>query len=254
MQKLTFASLLILLLSTVSSSGAIDPGTIAAGWLFDGDAKDVSGNGFDGKVEGGAKFVKGKFGDAIDLDGKDDWVTISKRIGEFEELTFTHWVQSTGRDAAWRVFFNNDGWKAGDIHYQLAPTGQGQVEFSIHSNPGGNDQFAAFSITGKELNKWIHVATAYSAKAKKIQFYINGELDTEADWGGNPGVLDPARIGSWSGGGREWQGMLDEFVIFSTILSPDDVKTVMNDGLDKVLSVQPEGKIATTWGSVKATY
>ena len=247
-------SLTAVLLLTVASYSNILPETISAAWLFDGDADDISGNGYDGKVEGGAKFVNGKFGQAIDFDGKDDWVTISKKIGEFENITFAHWVQSTGREGQWRVFFNNDGWKAGDIHYQLAPTGQGKVEFSINGNPGGNDQFAVFSISGKEMNKWIHIATAYSAQEKKIRFYINGELDAENNWGGNPGVLDVARIGSWSGGGREWQGLLDEFVIFNIVLPPDDVKTLMNDGLDKVLSVHPDGKIATTWGSVKATY
>ena len=36
-------------------------------------------------------------------------------------------------------------------------------------------------ITEKEINKWVHVTTAYSAKGKKIRFFINGELDIEND-------------------------------------------------------------------------
>lgn len=127
---------LILLINT-SICAKIDPNTISAAWLFEGNAEDITGNGFDGKIEGGAKFVQGKIGKAIELDDKDDFFKIPKKIGSFEEITFAHWVNSTDRDGQWRVFFNNDGWKGGDIHYQLHPNKQ--IEFSINGNPGGNE-------------------------------------------------------------------------------------------------------------------
>ena len=66
---------LILLINT-SIYAKIDPNTISAAWLFEGNAKDITGNGFDGKIEGGAKFVKGRIGKAIELDGKVDFVKI----------------------------------------------------------------------------------------------------------------------------------------------------------------------------------
>ena len=40
--------------------------------------------------------------------------------------------------------------------------------------------------------------TVYSAKEKKIWFYVNGKLDVENKWGGNPGILDKA--------GSRWLG------------------------------------------------
>ncbi len=182
----TFAASLLLILGiNMLVSAEISEDMIVAAWLFDGDAKDVTGNGFDGEQQGG-KFVDGQIGKAIEFNGSSEWVTIGKRMGSFQEITFAHWVKCTGRDSDWRTFFNNAGWKSGDIHYQLHPNNK--VEFSIRDNPGGNDQFANFAVTGGELNKWIHIATAYSATEKKIRFYINGELDNEADWGGNPGV------------------------------------------------------------------
>ena len=238
---------MLMLSISLTVSAEINEDTIAAAWLFDGDAEDVSGNGFDGEVKGG-KYVAGKIGDALELNGSDEWVEIPKRIGEFEELTFTHWVKSTGREGAWRVFFNVNGWKVGDIHYQLAPNNK--VEFSIHSNQGGSDTFANFAIFGDEMDKWIHIATVYSAKEKKIRFFINGELDIENDWGGNPGVLDPARIGDWNQS-RQWEGLIDEFIIFNTALSEDDIQAVMNDGLETTLAVDAKEKLAVTWGSLK---
>lgn len=240
-------SLMLMLGMSLTGSAEIDEDMIAAAWLFDGDAEDVSGNGFDGEVKGG-KFVTGKIGDAIELNGSDEWIEIPKRIGEFEELTFAHWVKSTGREAQWRVFFNVNGWKAGDIHYQMHPNNK--VEFSIHSNPGGNDTFANYMLAGDEMDKWVHIATAYSATEKKIRFYVNGELDIENDWGGNPGVLDPARIGDWNQS-RQWEGLIDEFIIFNTALDEDDIQAVMNDGLETTLAVDAKQKLAVTWGSLK---
>ena len=231
----------------MSGLAEITEDTIVGAWLFDGDAKDISANGFDGEAQGG-KYVEGKIGKAIELNGTTEWVTINKRMGSFEEITFAHWVKCTGRDGDWRTFYNVAGWKGGDIHYQLHP--DNRVEFSINDNPGGNDQFATFRVTGGELNKWIHIATAYSAIEKKIRFYINGELNAENNWGGNPGVLDPGKIGSWDNQ-RHWQGLFDEFIIFNTVLSEADINSVMNDGLESGLAVDPKEKIAVTWGSLK---
>ncbi len=241
-------SLLMLCVFFLPCSAEVTMDMVAAAWLFDGNAEDFSGNGFDGDLQGG-KFVDGKFGQAIELNGTNEWINIAERIGSFEEITFTHWVQSTGRLNGWRVFFNNNGWKGGDIHYQLHPNNK--VEFSINGNPGGNDAFADFAFTSEQLNKWVHVATAYSATEKKIRFFIDGELDAERDWGGNPGVLDPGRIGDW-GNSRQWQGLIDEFIIFSAALDVADVQSVMNDGLQTNLTaVDPKAKLAVTWGSLK---
>ena len=163
-------SLMLMLGMSLTVSAEINEDMIAAAWLFEGDAEDVSGNGFNGEVKGG-KFGTGKIGDAIELNGTTDWIEIPKRIGEFEEITFAHWVKSTGREAQWRVFFNVNGWKAGDIHYQMHPNNK--VEFSIHSNPGGNDTFANYMLAGDQMDKWVHIATAYSAKEKKIRFFVH---------------------------------------------------------------------------------
>ena len=147
--KIVVVALSVMLVLSISLTGSaeITEDMIAAAWLFDGDAEDVSGNGFDGEVKGG-KFVAGQIGDAVELNGTTEWVEIPKRIGEFEEITFAHWVKSTGREAGWRVFFNNNGWKAGDIHYQMHPNNK--VEFSINGNLGGNDTFANYMLAGGE--------------------------------------------------------------------------------------------------------
>ena len=117
------------------SNAEIDPESIVGAWLFDETAgkvaEDSSGNGNDGNLVGGAKWAKGKFGNAIELNGKDAWVTVPQ-IGPLEDFTIAKWFNSTGRVGAWRCFFNRDGWASGYVHYQFRP--DNKMEMAIHSN------------------------------------------------------------------------------------------------------------------------
>jgi hypothetical protein len=45
--------------------------------------------------------------------------------------------------------------------------------------------------------------------------------------------------------------MIDEFIIFNTVLDEDDIQAVMNDGYETTLAVDAKGKLAVTWGSLK---
>jgi len=245
-------SLIAILVFAVSSYAAIDQTTIVGAWLFDEGsgtiAKDSSGSGKDGNIQGGATWVQGKFGKAIELDGLGACVEVPS-IGTFDEVTITEWVMATGRTGQWRPIIDNNGWSAGWVHHQLYP--DNRVGFSISGNTGGDDQFGTFLFDDSQLNKWHHLATVYSDKTKKVQFYVDGQLDVETAWGGNPGIIGPARIGSWDGGGREWQGSFDEFIIFKVALAESDVKDLMSNSLNPASSVESKDKLATAWGSLK---
>ena len=56
-------------------------------------AKDKSGNGNDGTLEGGTKWIDGKYGQAISLNGKDSGVTVpdSDSLDTPDEVTVEAW-------------------------------------------------------------------------------------------------------------------------------------------------------------------
>ena len=63
-------SLIILILMFTSQINArFDPETLVGAWLFDGNAKDASGNGKDGTLENGPKWAAVKFGQALEFNG-----------------------------------------------------------------------------------------------------------------------------------------------------------------------------------------
>ena len=202
----------------------------------------MTDNGNDGKKLGKTTFVVGKFGKAISLSGKGDGV-ITPKLVSMNEVTVAHWSKCTGRIGAWRVWINVDG---------------NQIGWSIHTNTPTDVQ-AKLLIDDKQKNKWNHIAVVYSASQKTVKFYINGELNSEGKYTSvGPAILGPARIGSWNGGGRDYQGEIDEFAIFNTTLSATHIKSLATKSLATILSgdisVEATGKLTTVWAKIRACH
>ena len=220
-----------------------------AAWSFDGNFKDMSANGHNGKMMGKPKFVDGKFGKAISLSGQGDGV-VTPELPEMDEVTVAHWSKCTGRVGAWRVWINVDGWQKGAVHHQLYPGND--IGWSIHTNTPTDVKAEKTRIDDKNKDKWVHIAIAYSAPQKNVKFYIDGKLESEGKYtAAGPATLGPARIGSWDGGGRDYEGEMDEFAIFNTVLEEKDVGTLIDEGLDKIWSVESGNKLTIVWGSLK---
>ena len=47
------------------------------------------------------------------------------------------------------------------------------------------------------------------------------------------------------------QDLFDEFAIFNTVLSQDEINSLKDGGLEGGLAVDPKKKLAVTWGSLK---
>ena len=64
------------------------------------------------------------------------------------------------------------------------------------------------------------------------------------------------RIGDGSSGGHQLEGLLDEVAVFNIPLEADDILDIMNNGLEVVTGlrapVEPRGKLAVVWGSLKS--
>jgi hypothetical protein len=64
---------------------------------------------------------------------------------------------------------------------------------------------------------------------------------------------NPVEIGRW-GGGSFFVGIIDEAAIFNIVLSEEDLQTIMDQGLAKVIGgapVSPMGMLASTWSKLK---
>ena len=135
--KLSRVGVSIIIMSIIvtgQSSAKINPQNVAAIWLFDEVsgklAKDSSGNGNDGELMNGPKQAQGKFGNALELDGTDDYVLVgdSLSLDIIEQITITAWAKHAALDV-------NDVDKI--FHYRRAGTTGGMAAYQFRF--GGTD-------------------------------------------------------------------------------------------------------------------
>ena len=69
-------------------------------------------------------------------------------------------------------------------------------------------------------------------------------------------TANPLLIGGWAhpaGNRFASKASIDEVAVFNVALSQADIESVMNNGLmgSGAVSVEPAGKLATTWGNIR---
>ena len=243
----------------------IDPETVAGIWLFDEGtgkaAKDLSGNGNDGELKKGAKWEDGQFGRAVIFDGKDDYVEIAPSpLFNPEEFTVTFWMHPTsvggnnpaGKGSATLVIANGNPGDGGGANWWFEFWNGGNFEFK--SCQAG---CAAANTPVNTPNEWYFVAGIYNGT--EYELYIDGAFKAKGpNKVGAPekGLLIGSGLCPAGHGcdGGYFKGIIDDVAMFGAILSEADLKTLMEEGVGKVLGVapvEPIGKLTTTWGNLK---
>ena len=250
--SLLLVSLIILgLVFTGRGFAAIDAEQLAGLWLFDTGsgtvAKDSSGNGHDGAIPDGPKWIDGKYGKALEFDGSANFVTVPHHADfDFGDGDFTMgcWMEARRADAYVIIKRNGGGFWA--------------LSASIDRDSGyfifeGGGQHIDDGKTKIVEEGWHH--TVVVRKGGDIYLYVNGELETTRNV---PAILDnPAEIKMGGWGSENHNGGLDEVFIFKAgvALEAADIKMIMDTGWNALLnptSVSPGGKLTTTWGGIKA--
>ena len=245
----------------VSTAAAkIDPSTVMGLWLFDEGkgkiATDASGNGLDGDLENSPKWVEGKFGEALELDGAGAHVVIPDHANPTDAITVTIWVKSN--TDTW----NQHGWMVEKRNAYIIHPNQGTNNVSwpvcnggCWNKPGG---WRDGEVGPKDITEWHMYTTTYDSDTGEWYIYIDGEEASAMDLTKNP--IDPDNGPVYIGNdtccaGRFGDAVIDEVAIFDVALAPDDIKSLYENGLYfAVLAVEPADKMTTTWADVKVKY
>ena len=219
-------------------------------------AKDKSKHKNDGTIHKG-KRVKGKIGQAIELTGEPGgWVEVpdSKSLDITDEITLMCWVYPTQFTAEWfRIIVKT--W-AGDtapwMVYGFYEQGgsNGKTGFIISVDKGTEKRCGNGPSPQLPSKEWTHLAATYDGSQMKL--YYDGEMKVEQDAKGKIDTNDvPVSVGRNSEGNREhYIGRIDEVAIWSVALDENEIQEAM----DRVYAVEPEGKLPTRWGAIKGGY
>ena len=234
------------------SYAAIDRESAIGIWLLDegqGDvAKDISGNGNDGKLVD-AQWVEGKFGKGLEFDGISHLeIPPSETTDDYlDGFTYLLWVKPTGSPPNANTRLIERDWHNPTI--QISSAGN----FYASTVVGGAIDRSAVIGGAWEIEEWSFVALTYDGTTLKL--YVDGEMvqDLKA---GRPDFTKAHAGGAiwlatWKAPGWDFKGVLDEVAVFSVALSIDDINSIMNAGLESISAVSYAGKIATTWGRCK---
>ena len=219
-------------------------------------AKDKSEHGNDGIIHKG-KRVKGKHGDSIELSGEaGGWIEVpdSPSLDITDEITLMCWVYPTEFTAEWlRIIVKT--W-AGDTapwmvygFYEFGGN-NGKTGFIISVDKGTEKRIGDAATSNLPPEEWTHITATYDGS--RMVLYYDGEVEVEGNAKGKIDTNDvPVSIGRNSEGSREhYIGRVDEVAIWSVALDQDEVQQAM----DRVYDVEPDGKLPTRWGAMKDSY
>jgi len=261
MKKITIFSVifvaLFMLLSQVSLAKVKSESMVAV-WLFDEGkgsvVTDSTGNGHDGKIEKGAKWVNGRFGKALEFDGADDWVSVphSKNLGFASGKSFTITVHYKGSQLGGSLFGKGYEDKSQALPWYLLWNDGSSPKVTLFLRDEAGASFRADGTSEVADDKWHFVAAVADASKGKSSIWIDGKKEAEADfnkksgYGTSEGVVAIGRHYD-----RYTKGIIDDVALFNVALTSDDIKTVMDEGLEVALAVSPLSKLAITWGEIR---
>ena len=223
-------------INTVESTGVMcsDSGGLLAHYPFEGNANDESGNGNDGTLNGNPQFVEGQEGQAISLDGDDDFVQTdpSSSLKVDEKLTFAAWVFVDLDSMAKKTLAVQGTDVDTDGNWEIRVSDDGSFALD-KNNVDGNVDGSARSDGGIPVRQWHHVAITFSGGTTK--FYIDGALDSEKDFGASSfnTTSDGIKIGDREYTGDEtddFKGEMDEVRLYDRALTEEEVQELYDGG------------------------
>jgi hypothetical protein len=199
-----------------------------AKYTFDGNsAKDLSGYGNDGTVNGATWTAAGKVGGAYAFNGVSSYIDLgNSAIIKPSNITVSAWVWANSTNGnIWPKIIdgNNDNYG-----YQLWLDYGGARGYVFSTGNGTAAQAADSYVATKQ--QWVFVVGVNNGTHNMI--YVDGVLKNTS--AANPidySAITTVRIGNRGSDARWWNGSIDQVRIYNYSLNANQVKQLYNEGL-----------------------
>ena len=236
---------------------AVELENLALGLLMeDADSPtDISDNPTAMTVNGRLASTAGKIGKAIDFDGNNlnvIEVEHADKLAGLEAFTITAWFkcEGVGELEGMSIISKRVAHQNGDA-FNIFLWGGGK----IHARVNGKGQIIGPTVI--ENGKWYHLAYLFDADGGDMatRLLLDGQEEGVSLHGDPMTNADESPI--WIGEldanrGFAWKGALDEITIWNVVLEEEEIADIAESGLRQFLSVDPQGRLALSWGRLKA--
>ncbi len=206
-------------------------------WSFDGadiaktTAYDRSGQGNNGSIINSTSTVgvAGKFGQALNFDGKDDYVNIPN-MSLASDFTVSAWVRLATDSGGHVIGYRTNA----DNSIKITTTSvSGEIANSGYSTITTDPDFT--------VGEWQQLTFVRSGSNGSIKVYRNGVLaGTGNEFGSVTRTFTPTRIGS-THNVSSFNGQIDDVRIYNRALSPDEIKRLYAMGGSKLQTSRKGG-------------
>lgn len=213
----------------------------------------------DGVSCGGVNTVAGgKFNRCGDFDGSDDYIDCGNdaSLNITDEITIVAWINTSAADKRQAIVTKGQdagGGTIDELNYHLGARGDlpgDKLYFEIFK---GVEYFFYYANSDIIDGQWHHVVVAAKSENSGT-FYVDGSPDgnfTPETLISNTHVLE---IGSWEEAltNRNFQGKIDEVVIYNRKLSADEITALHENYMQKMGSyynVREWASPEPTWGT-----
>jgi len=191
----------------------------------------------------GAKVVPGRWPQKHALDFSPNGSRVRLHIpGQHQALTYSTWAKIDSLDRQFNALFLTDNYGLGEPHWQILD--DGRLFFSVGLGKGKLHHIFHSPVVWDhtKTEQWLHLVTTYDVQSRTCTHYLNGQQISQesapADKGVKHLVINNAQLGNWGLPTREepefavrnLNGRLDEFTIYNTALTSQQVQSLYQVG------------------------
>ena len=209
---------------------------LVAYYPFNGNANDASGNNNHGTEYGGATYTNGHKGDAIHLDGYDDYIDLNRFvIPTTQSFTVALWARQSSSQSGYREMISQGQSGGSGFYIGHDPSYMVRVG-DVHQDTG---------ISFPSDGQWHYYVVAVDRSNNTTRFYIDRDLLALWD------ALPISQSGSFTVFGRQFpsccaeffDGDIDEAYIYGRALSSNEVRQLYELGssqpvIDSIMPAQ----------------
>ncbi len=188
---------------------------------FNGNATDSVGTN-PGTATGAPAYVTGKIGQAVDLDGVDDFIDLPDPVGRAREITVATWVNWDGGNDWQRIFDFGTGTNQ---YLFLSPkAGGGGMRLALRDAVNRTNVEYVLNTTTLPTGQWVHLGAVL--RENYMTLYVDGQV-VGSTFGIISSPADFPAVNNYIGKSQFndplFNGRVDDFRIYGKALNGSEI-------------------------------